>query len=111
MIPLKPITYQGKTYDQYAVSLNSSPIPRGAKGYTTAVNLVLTPMFKDSDGIMHLIPSDAVDENNKSYIERFSTADIRACNNPAAQQAFYLISGITEKFAISQGWCSISNQE
>lgn len=107
MKPITPIVHEGKTYDQYAVSLNSSPLPRGNKGYTTAVNLVLTPMFEDELGEIQLIPRDAVDDKGVSYIKRFSTSDIRTCGNMPALQAFAQINQTVESFGISQNWCAL----
>ena len=102
MIPIEEIVYEGKTYDDYVVSLSSSGVPRDVN-YSTAVNITFTPIHRNEAGVIEFIPTGAKNQAGEYYIKTFVASDIKTCGDPIAMSAFHQISKIVEWFAIEKG--------
>lgn len=95
MKPFRPIIKDGKKYDEYAVNLTSAPLISGGD-YTTAVNLVLTPMRYDEESQKYELLQDP------AYVKVVAFSDIKNQADPATLQAFGAINTTIQQFINSK---------
>lgn len=108
MKPAKPITINGEIFDNYLTSLSSAPIQKG-NDYVTAINITLTPMRYDQDGVLH-VPTKSVQageeiievpDHSHNRVIRYS--DIKTEGDIDALTAFAGIESLIQAFINKKG--------
>lgn len=93
MKPSTPVIHEGKTYPDYAVSLNSGPLIVGGV-YTTAINLKLIPRRINEEGNIELL---------ESHAKKVRFSDIRNQADERTLQAFGEIDAAIQSFINDKG--------
>lgn len=96
MTPSNPITHNGKEYNEYQVSLSSTPIIRGAT-YTTAVNFTLRPMRLDEETNQYEVL------NEKEFEKQILLADVRS-GDAQVLNAFGKINSALQELVNAKNW-------
>lgn len=97
MKPSSPIVHNNKTYDEYQVSLSSTPILRG-NNYTTAVNLTLRPMCLNEETNEYEVLME------KQFEKQVLLSNVRSSNDIALLTAFGKIDAAIQEFVNSKNW-------